>query len=267
MTQSPEYGPSNQETPRRPQQTTPPPKDSLREVGLVAAILLGAVVAIGGIWMYQERAEQAAKAARPAVSKRIAREAKTVTAPSPTPRRAPSRPLPVAADAAATAPQPVPSSGDFDVHFEVGQGSLGPKAKALLAERASRMAGHKKIAVLLHGHTDRHGSAASNEALGWKRARAVEAELVRLGLPKTAIQIFSRGENDVLCRTKTESCHRKNRRVHVSWKAMSDLSAAASGAEPSSGPVNGATRAAGADRTGTDAPVQAPVRAAQAASK
>lgn len=263
MDHSPEHGPRSQETPRHTQQTaSPPPKDSMREVGLVAAILLGLVLAIGGIWMYQERAEEASTATRPAGNKRIAREAKPATVPARASKRASSRAMPVAADAAR--PSPVPLSGDFDVYFNVGQDALTPKSKSLLAEQAPRMAGHKKVAVLLHGHTDRRGSAASNEALGRRRARAVEAELVKLGLPKTAIQVFSQGEHDALCRSKTESCHRKNRRVHVSWKAIPDLSAAI---EPSSGPTRGEKRVADDGRPGANLPQAGPVRAAQATPK
>ena len=267
MDHSTQHGPSSQETPRRTPQTTSPPKDSLREVGLVAALLLGLVVAIGGIWMYQEQAGTAPTAKRSAGNNRIAREAKTVTAPTRALKEASARAVPAAAGTGAARPSPSPSSGNFDVYFNVGQDSLTSKAKSLLAEQAPRLAGHKKVAVFLHGHTDRRGSAASNEALGRKRARAVEAELVKLGVPKTAIQVFSRGEHGALCGTKTEACHRKNRRVHVSWNATSDLTSASAGAEPSAGPVRGENRMASDDQTPTNVSERAPVRAAQAATE
>ncbi len=248
MDHNPQHGPSTLETPRRtPQTPVPPPKDSIREVGLVAAILLGLVLAIGGIWMYQEQEEESSTATRAIEHKKIARQAKTVTVPARS--------------------SPAPSSGDFDVYFDVGQDSLSAKAKSLLAEQASQIAAHKKAAVLLHGHADPRGSAAANEALGRKRARAVEAELVKLGVPKTAIQVFSQGERNTRCRSKTETCYRKNRRVHVSWDATLELTSASAGAGPSSRPASAEKRASDKSRTGTDRPKEAPVRAAQAAPK
>ncbi len=180
--------------------------------------------------MYQEWAEEAPPAKRSAASQRIPRQAKAVTTPTPPSKKESARAASVAAGA--VRPSPVLSSGDFDVYFNIGQNSLTAEAKALLAEQAPQMAGHKKISVLLHGHTDRRGSAATNEALGRQRARAVETELVHLGVPKTAIQVFSQGEQHTLCRSKTEACHRKNRRVHISWKATSNLTPVSAGTGP-----------------------------------
>lgn len=268
MEHRPQHGASSQETPRRTQQTPlPPPKDSLPEVRLVAAILLGLVLAIGGIWMYQEWAEEAPTAKRAAASQRIPRQAKAVTTSAPASKKESARAASVAAGGGAVRPSPVPASGDFDVFFNVGQDSLTAEAKALLAEQAPRMAGHKKISVLLHGHTDRRGSAAANEALGRQRARAVETELVQLGVPKTAIQVFSQGEQHTLCRSKTEACHRKNRRVHISWKATSNLTSVSSGTGPMSEPPREGRRVAAGERAGAKTPKQAPVRAAQATPK
>ncbi len=248
MDHSPQHGPSSLETPRRTQQPTlPPPKDSMREVGLVAAMLLGLVLAIGGIWMYQERAEEGSTATRVVGNKKIARDVVTVTVPA--------------------RPSPVPSSGDLDIYFNVGQDSLTAKAKSQLAELAPKIAAHKQVGVLLHGHTDPRGSAVSNEALGRKRARAVEAELVNLGVPKTAIQVFSQGEQNSRCRSKAETCYRKNRRVHVSWTATSDLTSAAAGTEPVPGPARTQRRTAADGPTGTSTHERAAMRAAQAAPK
>lgn len=268
MDHIPQHGPSPQQTaPRTSPTASPPPTDSLREVGLVAAILLGLVLVIGGIWMYEEQADTSSTAKRSAASAGIARTAKSVSPPARAPKRASARPTPAVADTGAARPSPAPQSGQFDVYFNVGQDSLTSEARSLLAGLAPRMAAHKKVAVLLHGHTDRRGSAASNEALARRRARAVEAELVKLGVPKTAIQVFSQGEQEALCRANTETCHRKNRRVRVSWEAASDLTSASAGAPAAPGGLGKKPRLAGDDRTGTSVPERTPVRAAQAASQ
>ena len=233
----------SEETPQRSHPTSlPPPKDSLREVGLVAAILLGLVVAIGGIWMYQEQAGETSTARPSTASKKDVREIKTVAA----------------------RPSPPPASGDFDVYFRSGQDALTSKARSVLAEQAARMAGHKRITVLLHGHTDRRGSTDSNEALGRRRGRAVEAELVKLGVPKTAIQVLSPGETQALCRSKTEACHRKNRRVHISWNTTSDLTSSSAHSKPAPGAARQERRLAAEDRPRTEPPHRTPVHAAQA---
>lgn len=198
---------------------SPGPTDSMREVGLIAAILLGVVLSIGAIWMYQEK--PAAK------SRQSQGQGPTVRA---TPRAVVPDTIPGAQPVTATvAPAPervAPRSGAFDIQFELDGAGLTSEAKRALDGHLRIMKQQDGVTVLLHGFADVRGSVEYNRALGQRRARAVEAYLLEHGIPGGAIQVFSRGENDALCEEPVEACHQRNRRVHVKWRAGAETSAA-----------------------------------------
>lgn len=83
------------------------------------------------------------------------------------------------------------------------------KAKADLAQRAAG-----EIRVI--GHTDRVGSAQTNDAFSLKRAATVRELLIAAGVKPAVIETAGRGEREPLVATEDDVDEPKNRRVEIS---------------------------------------------------
>jgi outer membrane protein OmpA-like peptidoglycan-associated protein len=70
--------------------------------------------------------------------------------------------------------------------------------------------------VRVIGHTDAVGKEDSNQALGQARADSVQAALIGLGIPAEAIVTESKGETQLLIRTKQAEA--RNRRAEVRFR-------------------------------------------------
>ena len=68
--------------------------------------------------------------------------------------------------------------------------------------------------ITVEGHADERGTAEYNLALGERRANAVKAYLVELGVPSDRITIVSKGKESPFCTESNESCWQQNRRGH-----------------------------------------------------
>ena len=75
-------------------------------------------------------------------------------------------------------------------------------------------------AVKVTGFTDRSGSPQYNLHLSVRRAEAVQAEMVRLGVPATNIQIEGKGEEYPLVPTADGVREPQNRRAQISFPKM-----------------------------------------------
>ena len=114
----------------------------------------------------------------------------------------------------------MPTSGEIEpgrflVYFNTGEATLdfeGVRTVALAAEQY-RETGAAQIDVI--GHTDTVGSAESNRALSQQRAQTVADELMRQGVPATAIATIGRGEDDLLVATADGVDEPRNRRVEI----------------------------------------------------
>ena len=71
------------------------------------------------------------------------------------------------------------------------------------------------IRIELTGHADRSGPRTYNQGLSQRRADAVSAELVRLGIARAEIGISARGEDDPLVPTPDGVREPQNRRVEI----------------------------------------------------
>ena len=69
--------------------------------------------------------------------------------------------------------------------------------------------------VQLAGHADRSGAAAYNRALSERRARAVRDEMVRLGIPASAINVQAFGESRPAVQTPDGVREPLNRRTEI----------------------------------------------------
>ncbi|MER3424235.1 MAG: hypothetical protein C4293_14445 [Nitrospiraceae bacterium] len=75
--------------------------------------------------------------------------------------------------------------------------------------------GQSHEAVNYRGHCDERGTFAYNLALGEKRARAVKAILVDLGVAPSRLTVVSYGEERPICAEHSETCYQQNRGGHL----------------------------------------------------
>ena len=103
----------------------------------------------------------------------------------------------------------------YNVFFPLGSAKLSSDALTTITNAANhyRMTGKAELDVT--GHTDTTGGPAVNQPLSEKRAAAVTAELVRLGVPQDAIEQNSVGSQDLLVPTGNNVVERQNRRVEI----------------------------------------------------
>jgi len=127
-------------------------------------------------------------------------------------------PAPAAAPAPAPAPMAAPAPAparSYLVFFDWDKATLTARARQIVhaAAAASTQAGTTRIAV--NGYTDASGTAQYNQALSLRRADAVAAELVRDGVPKSAIVIRGFGQTHQLVPTGPGVREPQNRRVEI----------------------------------------------------
>ncbi|MEX2614961.1 MAG: OmpA family protein [Alphaproteobacteria bacterium] len=142
--------------------------------------------------------------------------------PKPMPK---AEPVPVAAPApppppkAEPAPAPAPvANRNFLVFFDFDQSNLTEDAQAIV-QAAARTSKDVPVTVIeATGHADRAGSDRYNLGLSQKRAEAVKAELIRLGVATDEIAILWKGEREPLVQTADGVREPQNRRVEIILK-------------------------------------------------
>jgi outer membrane protein OmpA-like peptidoglycan-associated protein len=103
----------------------------------------------------------------------------------------------------------------FTIYFESGGNDLTEPSRALLPDILEAVRTRPVVDVIVVGHTDTVGTAASNYELGLRRAAIVRDLLVSAGVPAPAVQVTSHGERDPLVPTADETSEPRNRRVEV----------------------------------------------------
>jgi outer membrane protein OmpA-like peptidoglycan-associated protein len=108
-----------------------------------------------------------------------------------------------------------PPAQHFTLYFEFGTDELTNESRALTPQILQVVKARANPDVIVVGHTDTTGSAASNDELGFKRATIVRNLLVAAGLDASAVEITSHGEGDPLVPTPDETYEPRNRRVEI----------------------------------------------------
>ncbi len=125
------------------------------------------------------------------------------TAPPPAP------PAPVV-------PQPVQAPArTYLVFFDWDRADLTDRARQIIAEAAQASTHVQYTRIEVQGHADLSGTAAYNQRLSLRRAQTVAAELVRHGVPRTAIDIQAFGDTRPLVPTAPGVREPQNRRVAI----------------------------------------------------
>ena len=147
---------------------------------------------------------------------------------SPTPPAAepPKQPTPVAQK---TEPEPVKVTRTVPqvppIYFGTDDATLPREALAPLAEYAKAVSENPEWGVVtIDGHCDERGSDAYNQALGERRAKAVERYLVSQGVSRARIAIRSFGSERPVAVGNDERAWKYNRRSELSVKTLSAAS-------------------------------------------
>jgi peptidoglycan-associated lipoprotein len=101
-----------------------------------------------------------------------------------------------------------------DVYFELDSSSIRDDARASLSTNATWLKRWTGTRINIEGHCDERGTAEYNLGLGERRANAVKAYLVELGVPADRITVVSKGKESPFCTESNESCWQQNRRGH-----------------------------------------------------
>jgi OmpA-OmpF porin, OOP family len=123
-------------------------------------------------------------------------------------------PAPVPAPApVAVAPSPV--SRSYLVFFDWDKAALTDRARQIVSEAAANSTKVQYTSLEVNGYTDTSGTPKYNQGLSVRRAQAVAAELVKDGVPKSAIAIQGFGETHLLVPTGAGVREPQNRRVEI----------------------------------------------------
>ena len=113
------------------------------------------------------------------------------------------------------APAAAPKAEQYLVFFDFDSAKLTPEAIDIVKSAADTAKKESSPDIMLIGHADRAGSADYNLALSGRRADAVKAELVDLGLSPNAITTEAKGEAEPLVPTADGVAEPQNRRVEI----------------------------------------------------
>ena len=119
----------------------------------------------------------------------------------------------------AAAPAPVPARS-YLVFFDWNQYALTSRARQIVVEAAHASTYVHTTRINVNGYTDSSAAPGPagqkyNYALSVKRARSVEAELIRNGVPASEIVIRGYGDSNPLVPTGPNTREPQNRRVEI----------------------------------------------------
>jgi outer membrane protein OmpA-like peptidoglycan-associated protein len=123
-------------------------------------------------------------------------------------------PLSPAAPTATAAPAPA-AARSYLVFFDWDKATLTDRARSIVKEAADNSTRVQYTRLEVNGYTDTSGTPRYNKGLSERRARAVAAELVRDGVPQSAITVQGLGDTNLLVPTGSGVREPQNRRVEI----------------------------------------------------
>jgi hypothetical protein len=101
------------------------------------------------------------------------------------------------------------------VLFPLGKATLDSTAQATIASAKQEYDRTGSAHIEVVGHTDTSGSVSLNQQLSERRAEAVTAALVQLGVPQSAVSQSGAGESDLTVQTGPNVQEAQNRRTEI----------------------------------------------------
>ena len=188
----------------------------MKEVMIVGGTVLVLAIGIGIAWMVASQPEPmtpASSVSFPSSPGAIPDNSTTVTRTD----GAASQPTHLISVSTQALPTQLKESLHADISFDFGKNRLTDEVKVYLNEHAAFMVRNPDYGLLIQGYTDGRGSSLYNRALGLKRAEAVKAHLVSLGVSEHRIKTASLGEEGALCLDDSLDCLALNRRAHLEF--------------------------------------------------
>lgn len=105
-------------------------------------------------------------------------------------------------------------NGLYTIHFEYDKSAITGEARSQIQKNVAWMKEHADVKIQVEGHCDRHGSIEYNLALGERRAKAVRAYMINLGIPGKRLSTISYGKEKPLDSAETDEADGKNRRAN-----------------------------------------------------
>ena len=109
--------------------------------------------------------------------------------------------------------------------FDFDSDRVRAEARKNLDNLTSNLSSFGDSRLLFVGHTDSVGTAAYNQALSERRARAIAEYLVSRGVGTSRIEATGRGESEPIAANDTEPGRQENRRVEVAVYASEKMKA------------------------------------------
>ena len=134
--------------------------------------------------------------------------------PAPTPPPTPIPPPVPTPTPAPFVPEIVEKGYLKDIFFDLNKSDVKPEYQENLTKAAEWLKEHPDALLTIEGHCDVRGSNKYNIVLGEKRAKAVKALMISLGVPAERLMATTVGEEQPFCTENDESCWKKNRRAH-----------------------------------------------------
>jgi len=106
------------------------------------------------------------------------------------------------------------AEGQFQsVYFDYDSAQINPSERTKIEEVANNLRSNSQQGIVVEGHCDERGSNEYNLALGERRALAVRAYLIGLGVDGSRIQTKSYGEERPAVPGHDEDAWSRNRRA------------------------------------------------------
>ena len=101
----------------------------------------------------------------------------------------------------------------YGITFDTGKATILPASEQVLGEIAKLLQNSPDLKLRVEGHTDNQGTAASNQVLSERRAKAVVAWLTAHGIDASRLTAQGFGQTKPVADNSTDEGRAKNRRV------------------------------------------------------